>query len=121
MNIMDVTLQKENGKLLMKLAEGLTLEVPPSRTPKVIPEKVKMGIRPQDLEIGKNEGLPFKVYTIEPTGRDDVIICENNGSMFTVLATPGHNIKEGDNVKVAFDIEKIQFFDAVTEKSILWN
>ncbi|RKX83631.1 MAG: ABC transporter ATP-binding protein [Spirochaetes bacterium] len=121
MNVMDVTLQKENGKMLMKLAEGLSIEVPLSRTPKVIPKKVKMGIRPQDLEIGKTGGLPFKVYTIEPTGRDDVIICENNGSMFTGLATPGHNIKEGENVKVSFDMEKVQFFDAVTEKSILWN
>jgi ABC-type sugar transport system ATPase subunit len=121
MNILDVTMLKENGKLYVKLANDLTLEVPQERTPEVIPERVKMGIRPQDLEVGDKGGLPFKVYMIEPTGRDDVIICENNGSRFTSLATPGHNIKEGENVKLTFDMGKVQFFDADTEKSILWN
>ncbi|RLD34927.1 MAG: ABC transporter ATP-binding protein [Bacteroidetes bacterium] len=121
MNIFDVTLQKENEKLYVKISEGLTLEVPPERTPKSFPERVKMGIRPQDLEIGGKEGLTFKVFMIEPTGRDDVIVCENNGLNFTGLATPGHSIKENENIKVSFDMEKVQFFDADTEKSILWN
>ena len=121
MNILDVTLKKENGKTYVNLSGGLSLEIPPERTPKVIPEKVKMGIRPQDLEIGKKEGLPYNVFMIEPTGRDDVIICENKGFRFTCLATPGHNIKEDDKVKLAFDMGKVQFFDADTEKSLLWN
>ncbi len=64
MNIMDVILQKENGKLFMKLSEGLTLEVPPERSPKVIPERVKMGIRPQDLEIGDKEGVAVSLNNI---------------------------------------------------------
>ena len=121
MNIIDVTLQKEKGKLFAKLSDGLTLEVPPERIPEFIPEKVKMGIRPQDLEIGGKNGLPFNVYTIEPTGRDDVVICENSGLSFTCLANPGHGISVNENVKLAFNMNKVQFFDADTEKSLLWN
>jgi len=122
MNIMEVKLQKEKGKLFVRLSDGLSLEVPPERTPKVIPENVKMGIRPQDMEIrGDQDGLPFNIFMIEPTGRDDVIICENNGVMFTTLANPGHGVSINDNVKLSFDMTKIQFFDADTEKSLLWT
>ncbi len=122
MNILDVILKKENGKMYVKLSDGFNLEVPPERTPAVIPERVKMGIRPQDLEVsGTREGCPCRVYMIEPTGRDDVIICRHEGCTFSCLATPGHNITEGDNVKINFDMKKVQLFDADTEKSILWN
>ena len=122
MNILEIKLQEENGKLYAKLTNGLSLEVPSERTPEVIPANVKMGIRPQDLEInGDKDGLSFSVFMIEPTGRDDVIICDNDGLMFTSLANPGHGISVGDNVKLSFDMNKVQFFDADTEKSILWT
>ncbi len=122
MNLFDVRLEDSGGKMYANLGEGIKLEIPPSRKPKVEPRgSVKMGIRPQDIIIDNNSDLRTEILLIEPMGRDDLIVCRVGNIEIHFLVDPVLKLKRGDSVGLKFDMEKAQFFDTETEKSLLWQ
>lgn len=119
MNILEVILEEKRGEMFAWIG-NVSLAIPSSRRPKKSAKSVKMGIRPQDIILGDEEGHPADVYLVELMGRDDLVICTIGESKISVLADSKHKIKMGDKVKLWFSMEYAQFFDSDTEESLLW-
>lgn len=119
MNFADVAVSRSNGAFHAQ-REGLDVVVPADRGEKAAGGgKVTLGIRPEDVTIG-DEGVPGEVYVVEPLGRDHLVAVAVGGVYFHVLADPAMGLRMGDKVKLNFNMDKVQFFDPDSERSLLW-
>ena len=119
MNFVEVEVSHINGDLHAR-GEGFNLIVPPDRGEKAANKgKVIMGIRPEDITIG-DDGVAGEIYSVEPLGRDDLIDVRAGEIDILALADPTQNLKYGQNVKLNFNLDKVQFFHPETERSLLW-
>jgi len=120
MNFVEVDVVAENGDFHAQ-REGLKLRLPPELGGKVAGRsQIIMGIRPEDATIG-DDGVPGEVYVVEPLGREDLIDVHIGAASVRVLADPAAKVRIGDTVRLRFKMDKVQFFDAATEKSLLWT
>jgi inositol-phosphate transport system ATP-binding protein len=104
--------------------DGFQVNVPAERGEKAAQQggKVLMGIRPEDITVSDEGKVNGNVFVVEPLGRDDMLdIHLADGSRMLVLADPKMQIQAGDNLKLKFDTQKVQFFDPQTEQSLLWT
>lgn len=121
MNLFEVKLLSEKGSLYADLGKGVKIEIPKTRTPKDTQSGViKIGIRPQDLHAGKDKGIKTVIELVEPMGRDDLIVCQLGDKDIHFLTDPGLKMKTGDRINILPDMEKSQFFEIETGKSLLW-
>jgi ABC-type sugar transport system ATPase subunit len=119
MNFVEVEVASESDGYHAR-REGLDLLVPSERGEKAVgDERVILGIRPEDVTLA-DDGIPGEVYVVEPLGRDDLLDVHIGEASIRVLADPTLRIRIGDTVRLGFNTEKVQFFDPVTEKSLLW-
>ena len=120
MNFIDVEVSSENGDYRV-YADGLDLVLPGERGEKAVGKgKVVLGIRPEDVRIS-DSGASGEIFVVEPLGRDDLVTVNVGESEIRILADPGLELRMGDTVSIDFDLNKAQFFDPETEKSLLWN
>ncbi len=120
MNFTEVEVSQANGAYHAR-GESLEMVVPADRGEKVAGKgKVIMGIRPEDVIIA-SEGTPGEVHGVESLGREHLIDVKIKDSHFYLLADPSLNLKFGDRVNIDFKMEKSQFFDEKSERSLLWN
>ncbi len=121
MNLFDVEIQSEGGKLVANLGDGVKFVILDSRKPKkTVKGRVRMGIRPQDIHIDSKEGFDTRVFLVEPMGRDDLVVCKAGNVDVHFLVDPIMRLKMEDSIKLRFDMKKSQFFDTETELSLLW-
>lgn len=122
MNFIEVEVSGIDGTLIAQ-AENFNLNVPGERGEKAAahPGKVIMGIRPEDIAISPNGELSGEVYMVEPMGRENLIDVRVGEHSFIILTAATTNPNPGENVKLAFNAENVQFFDPQTEKSLLWS
>jgi len=120
MNLFDVEIQSEGGKLFANIGNGIKLAIPDSRKPKPTRGDVRMGIRPQDIHIDSQEGIDSEISITEPMGRDDLVVCTVGNAAIHFLVDPVLKLKMGDQIKLNYDMNKSQFFDTETELSLLW-
>jgi multiple sugar transport system ATP-binding protein len=83
-------------------------------------DTVILGIRPEDITIAPDGEVSGEIFVVEPLGREDLIEVHVDEHRFILLADTGVH-KAGDTVSLKFDMEKAQFFDTKSEKSLLWN
>jgi ABC-type sugar transport system ATPase subunit len=120
MNFTEVEVSQANGAYHAR-GEGLELIIPADRGEKAAGKgKVIMGIRPENIMIA-SEGIAGEVHGVEPLGREHLIDVKIEDSHFYLLADPSLNLKYGGRVNIDFKMEKAQFFDMKTERSLLWN
>lgn len=128
MNFVDVDVVQEDGTFHARRG-SFDLVVPLERGEQAAGRgTVTLGIRPEDVTItstglsaGADEGIPGEVYVVEPLGRDDLIdVRIDEEAHVHVLADPALGLRIGDNVKLRFNADKVQFFDPATEQSLLW-
>jgi len=116
----DVARDAESGDYHAR-CQGLDVIVPPERGEKAAGKgQVILGIRPEDITVA-DQGVMGETFIVEPLGRDDLLDVRVDGIGIHVLADPKLNIKMGQSVALNFDVDKVQFFDPATEKSLLWN
>ncbi len=120
MNIFTVELKSTDGALSANLGPGIALPISEARRPKTGAGTVKMGIRPQDIHATAEGSIGAEISMVEPMGRDDLIFCNVGGMDMQFLENPAMKLKRGNLVKLSFDMEKSQFFDPGTERSLLW-
>ena len=80
-----------------------------------------MGIRPEDIQISDGGAIAGEIFIVEPLGREDLIDVRVGPHSFLLLASTETHHQAGEQVKLKFDREKLQFFDPQTEKSLLWQ
>jgi inositol-phosphate transport system ATP-binding protein len=122
MNFLNVEISGSDGEFTAT-SENISLKVPKSRGEKAAshPGKVIMGIRPEDITISPDGILDGEIFVVEPMGREDLIDVRVGEHSLLLLADSGAHYGLGDKVKIGFDMEKVQFFDPQTEKSLLWD
>jgi ABC-type sugar transport system ATPase subunit len=119
MNFADVEVVR-HGDQYQAQRDGLQVTVPVERAEKAAEiGTVVLGVRPEDVSIA-DEGVPGEVYVVEPLGRDDLVDVQIGDAHIRVLVDPAMHLKIGDQVTVKFNTDKLQFFDPVTEQSLLW-
>jgi inositol-phosphate transport system ATP-binding protein len=84
-------------------------------------DEVILGIRPEDITIAPDGDVTGTVFVVEPLGREDLLEVQVDKERFILLADTTENYKAGDTVRLKFDMDKAQFFDPKTQKSLLWN
>lgn len=130
MNFLKAAVLDKNGVLALE-AGGSTLALPESRQ-KPLKEKgyvgkeIILGIRPEDIkdaEIFVNvleaSCITARIQVYELLGAEALLYFEHAGSKVTASVHSRTKAREGDTVRLAFDMEKSYLFDMETERSIL--
>jgi multiple sugar transport system ATP-binding protein len=85
-----------------------------------IPDDVVLGVRPQDLTIGKagDNTLAARVEVRELMGSEAYLYLTSQAGALVVRADARGAAREGDNVAVLVDRTKLHMFDPATEKRL---
>jgi len=85
--------------------------------------KLKAGIRPEDVryvtEKDKSEGIDAVHEITEVLGHEAYVHFDCFGEKITARSAVKEAIEEGTNVKIIFDVKKMQLFDVESEKNIV--
>lgn len=121
MNFFAATLEEIEGKLFVT-AEYFRFPLLEDVAKKVCnraqSRDVLLGIRPEDITIGRGE-IQGEIYVVEPLGRDTLVTLNIGGETIKVIAPPGFKASPSEQVKLAFPMEKAHLFDKETEESLL--
>ncbi|WP_436936008.1 ABC transporter ATP-binding protein [Halovenus marina] len=86
-----------------------------------LPERVIMGIRPEDIELQDErtrESIEVTVDVVEPLGSNQMLYFELGGKTFTAEVEGYHQIAEGNRILLRFPEHRMHLFDAETEQAI---
>jgi ABC-type sugar transport system ATPase subunit len=122
MSFISMAFEESNGRFYLR-GEGLNLRIPDEKGRLAkrngAPNKVIMGIRPEDIAIGPEGDVRAEVYVIEPLGREDLVTFHLDGEEVRVLTPAPFEGKIGDVMGLSYDKDKIHLFDPKTEESLL--
>ncbi|ANE46824.1 glycerol-3-phosphate ABC transporter ATP-binding protein [Paenibacillus swuensis] len=130
MNFINGLLSESNGELRFKTT-GIDVAIPEGKA-KSLREKglsgkeVILGIRPEDLheeaiflEASPNSIVNAHIEVAENLGHEMLLSLEGIGTGTTTARVDGRSgLKEGNNVKLAIDMNKIHIFDKESELAI---
>jgi len=131
MNFFTVKLEKEGNDVLAKFGDN-AIVVPQAKLAKFIDEsyigkEVYMGIRPEDIDdsaeavANSNAVVECSVEVTELMGSETYLYLSTSGKDENIIARvdPRTESRAGQKVKVAFDVERLHFFDKDTEATLL--
>ena len=127
MNFVEVAI-KGAGDALWAEAEGLRLKVPPHLAARVRSQsgqRLTLGLRPEALTLvngadaaSEDSSFATKVDVVEPLGNEILLNFRAGGVPMVARVDPGVRVKAHDNIRFAFDPERLHFFDGKTETAI---
>jgi len=120
MNFIEGHLEEKEGKVLF-VSEELTVKLPDNIADYVrdnIDEEVVMGIRPEDVIVGCEEGFKALVYVIEPLGKD-IVVSLKIGDLTIKAITTGVKYNVDDMVNISFNLDKIHLFSRKSGKALI--
>jgi ABC-type sugar transport system ATPase subunit len=122
MNLIEVNITASNGTLMAQNG-SFHLNVSNERGEKAAAHggPVILGTRAEDITIADDGEVEGTVFVVEPLGRDDMLDVRVDDQSFLVLADPAAKIRAEDRIKLHINIEALQFFDPVSEKTLLWS
>jgi len=126
MNIAPADIVEEGGKILAK-EDGLTIVIPKDKESMIKPyigKKLYLGVRPEDLQFTKKpEGnnLKASISVIEPLGNETHLYIDTRENQFIARALPENDYHVGDEVNFTPNLDKVQFFDYETERSLFYS
>ena len=132
MNFFDAKLVKRADGVWAEFGNN-AIKVPDAKVRKLVDEsyigkEVVMGIRPENihdeerfLSAADNNLVEAKVEVVELMGSETYLYLKVDGKESNVVARvdPRSTSRTGDTVKVAFETNRLHFFDKDTELSIL--
>ena len=72
---------------------------------------LSLGVRPEDVEIGGNDGLPARVRGLEYLGADSIIDCDVGDERIAVRAQGRVRFEVGANVTLAWRPDAVHVFE----------
>jgi len=128
MNFFDVVIEGDGDDLRLHVSEGFALPVPQEKVARLARykgKKVIMGVRPEsihDSEFRPNDihasRVEAKVDVTEMMGNEVTAYLEVGQHRFCCRIDPRTTARPGQQIEVAFDIDRIHVFDADTEVAI---
>ena len=132
MNFFNVTLEKEGNDVVAKFGDN-KITIPTSKLSKFTDEsyigkEVIMGIRPENIHDdaafmsnSPDSVIDVDVEVVELMGSETYLYLKTTGKDGNIVARvdPRSVSRTGDKIKVAFDVNRLHFFDKDTEATIL--
>ena len=127
MNFVEVAIKGADDALWAE-AEGLRLKVPPHLAARVRSQsgqRLTLGLRPEALTLvngadaaSEDSSFVTKVDVVEPLGNEILLNFRAGGVPMVARVDPNVRVKAHDNIRFAFDPERLHFFDGKTEAAI---
>ncbi len=77
------------------------------------------GVRPEDVSISAEKtGIAGDVYVVEPLGDRNIYDIRVGTAMFKVKTPPTYRVQTGDQLNLAFDLDRVHVFDARTQQAL---
>ena len=132
MNFFDVTLAKEGNDVTASFGDN-KIVVPAEKVARfndasIIGKQVVMGIRPENITDDPEEMAEFptaqvsvNVEVTEQMGSETYLYLTTTGKEGNIIArvNPRTTSRNGDKIKVAFDVAHLHFFSKETEKTLM--
>ncbi|MGI6578210.1 MAG: ABC transporter ATP-binding protein [Eubacteriales bacterium] len=129
MNTINATIIDEGGVTYVQFGDSrIALPESKGRKPEVLAyagQEVIMGIRPENihdeemfLNMYPDALVDADVEVVEQMGNENFLYLVCEGKQVTARVSNRSTAKNGDKIKVAFDVSKIHLFDKETEKTI---
>ncbi|EJJ31633.1 ABC transporter ATP-binding protein [Rhizobium sp. CF142] len=116
MNFLEGTLENSGGPSLA-LAGGARVKL--SQAPENSAGKpLTLGIRPEDISLGGDEGIEAIVKVIEPTGSETHVAVEVEGKELTWVVRERLSLAPEQRIKLSFATRKVHFFDRQTQNRL---
>ncbi|TZE83117.1 ABC transporter ATP-binding protein [Calorimonas adulescens] len=129
MNFIDGRISAQGGKYFLNFKD-ISLSLPDgiakSINPNYIGRDVVIGIRPEDIHDEEMFLDTFPEYTFEATvdvvellGSETYLYLQYNGMSLTARVDPRTSIRNGDKIKIGFDMNKVHLFDKESTRRIM--
>lgn len=115
MNMMDATIESENGEPVAKLTDGTAIRISTRRKVQT-GQRVTLGLRPEHLTPGGEDGtsLGGPTLLVEPTGAQTHIVFKLSGQSLTAIVDGDYPASYGAFFKAHIGREQVHVFDGVT-------
>ena len=131
MNFIEGRLVRKDGLLFQSESDRVVLPLPDSIAGEVsgaAGKPVTLGIRPEDLYVGGAhhvegpvEDADFQLDVTEPMGNEIVTYISNADSSLVARLEPQSLPKPGESITIAFDLQKLKFFDAESGDALIFE
>ncbi len=127
MNLMPASLQQANGTTSVQIgAVSLPVSEPSEALRSHAGRDIVFGVRPEDVTDLSSadrsarfvETLECGIDVVEPTGADKFVVTRLGEKEVTARVRSSERIAPGDRVPLAFNMDKVHFFDPRTEMRI---
>ncbi|KWV53695.1 sugar ABC transporter ATP-binding protein [Rhizobium altiplani] len=116
MNFLEGTLQ-DGASPALTLSGGSRAVL--SRAPSASAGRpVTLGIRPEDISLGGEDGVAATVKVVEPTGSETHVAVDVEGKELTWVVRDRVELVPDQRVKLSFATSKVHFFDQQTQQRL---
>lgn len=128
MNMIEGNIKVTNGNLYFTDNENIEIMIPQTfyeRLSKYVNQNIILGIRPEDFNINKEQkpqkGISISaiVDVVEPMGSEMHLYLHSGKTNITTKLKLDNEPPIGELYTVDLNIEKLHFFDPITEKSVI--
>ncbi|WP_018012728.1 ABC transporter ATP-binding protein [Sinorhizobium medicae] len=114
MNVLDGTVDAEDGEPAVRLGDGSAIRIAAER--KVRPgQAVRIGLRPEHFVAGgKGNAIAGTTLLVEPTGAQTHVLFEFAGEQITAVVDGDHPARHGSIFTAAMDRSQVYVFDRQT-------
>jgi multiple sugar transport system ATP-binding protein len=102
--------------------DSFRLELAPAFSGRLVPyqgKPVVLGIRPEGLALGGQPGLKALVEVVEQMGNEVIFYLSAGDNTLVGRVSPRDAPRPGESVAVGFVLDRLHFFDAETEVTIV--
>ncbi len=124
MNFLEMRFEERDNGFYLK-SQALEIRIPDERGALAkqndVPQRVTMGIRPEDISVVAERDGDFKaeVYLIEPLGREDLVTFRFDAEEIRALTPAPFDGWTGETICLKLDKEKVHLFNPETRFSVL--
>jgi len=112
----------QSGGVIALTGNGFTINLPTDGRIDSVPERVVVGIRPEDLTGPLTEGenlIEMTVKVTEPLGNELLVYADCGGEQIVANLDPHQHIEIDSTIKLAPNLNTLHLFDQETEKTLL--
>ena len=78
------------------------------------PGPAEIGVRPEDVRVGRGEGANAEVERVEPLGVESHVHCRSGAARLLARVAGATDLRPGDRVRLTIDLDRVHVFDATS-------
>ncbi len=124
MNFIEGVVNHDSSGYWLAAEQGLRLPLADHYDKRLVGEKVKYGIRPEDFSLAdenQSHSIEVRVDLVEPTGLSQLIHCHLGDTPFVYYTMDRPDCRPGDKLKLAVKLDRAHLFDIHSGRRIHRN